>query len=249
MNSRALVVSIHDVSPLTFEPVAAMLEELDRLGVKTCSLLVIPDHHHRGHFLDSPTFCEWLRTQARAGHEIVMHGYYHQRERKASEAPLAKLITRYYTADEGEFYDISAAEALRLVTRARDDFRKLGLDPSGFVAPAWLLSDPAETALRELNLLYTTRIGGVLDLQRSRTFHSQSMVYSVRNAWRRQASLVWNALLFHRLRSNPLLRVGIHPPDLAHPAIWRQIRKSISRALEDRTSMTYERWLSQVSDR
>jgi hypothetical protein len=69
------------------------------------------------------------------------------------------------------------------------------------------------------------------------------MVYSVRNTWRRLASLAWNAHLFRRLRSNPLLRIGVHPPDFQQVAIWRQIRCSVSLALEDRVPLTYEQWL------
>ena len=43
----AFVVSMHDVSPLTQDVFAAMLDDLRSLGLTKCSLLVIPDHHHR----------------------------------------------------------------------------------------------------------------------------------------------------------------------------------------------------------
>jgi hypothetical protein len=36
-------------------------------GIAACSLLVIPNHHRRGHFLDDPVFCRWLKAQAQAG--------------------------------------------------------------------------------------------------------------------------------------------------------------------------------------
>ena len=48
-----------------------MLSELDQLDVKCCSLLVIPNHHGRGHFLDDRKFCEWLRAQEDADAELV----------------------------------------------------------------------------------------------------------------------------------------------------------------------------------
>lgn len=242
--SRALVVSIHDVSPLTQQAAQTILAALENLGVSECSLLVVPNHHRRGHFLDDKNFCDWLVAQGRAGHEIVIHGYYHCRERKLSESLWQKLMTRAYTQDEGEFYDIDEARAAHLVGKAQAEFATLGFHPAGFIAPAWLLSREGEGALRRLNIAYTTRIGGVLNLANDKRHDSPSMVYSARSGWRRALSLAWNAFLFRWLKSNPLLRVGIHPPDSGHPKIWRQITKTIARALENRTPMSYGKWVS-----
>ena len=156
---RALVVSLHDVSPQTRGACAVILGALAALGVPRCSLLVIPDHHRRGHFLADAACAAWLRAQAAAGHELVMHGYYHERARRDGESVGAKLTTRIYTADEGEFFDLERAQAAALVEKARADFRQLGVEPAGFIAPAWLLSAEAEETLRELGCGYTTRLG------------------------------------------------------------------------------------------
>ena len=243
MSGRSLVVSLHDVSPQTRAACAEILAELAALGVPKCSLLVIPDHHRHGYFLADAECAAWLRELAAAGHELVMHGYHHQRARRDGESTRAKLTTRIYTADEGEFFDLDRAAATALVEKAREDFRQLGVEPAGFIAPAWLLSAEAEAALRELGCAYTTRLGSVVDLQSGRVFKSQSLVWSVRSAWRRQASRAWNAVLFRRLAANPLLRISIHPVDLRHPQIWRQIRGLITRALADREQLTYHDWL------
>lgn len=243
--ARHLVVSIHDVSPFTQAETAAMLAELRGLGVSRTSLLVVPNHHRRGHFLDSPEFCSWLVAQAEAGHEVVMHGYYHQRVRRSGESARAKMITRVYTADEGEFFDIDESEARGLVEKAAAEFARLGLQPAGFIAPAWLLSDAGERALRSLGVEYTTRLANISDFLTGTVHPSQSLVWSVRSAWRRAASLQWNALLFRRLRRNPILRIGLHPPDLRHAAVWRQICALAGRALEDRVPMTYQTSLAE----
>jgi predicted deacetylase len=242
---RSLVVSLHDVSPVTRAPCDAILEELQRLGVSRTSLLVVPNHHRRGSMLDAPSFGKWLCTLASAGHEIVIHGYYHARERRPAESLRDRITTRFYTADEGEFYDLSREEARRLVVQAQGEFRQLGLAPEGFIAPAWLLGAEAEEALRDLSCAYTTRLGSVCDLRRGETFASQSLVWSVRSGWRRQMSLGWNALLFRRLAAHPLLRVSIHPVDLAHVTIWQQIRALLTRALADREPLTYLAWLNR----
>ncbi len=244
-NSRALVVSVHDVSPRTRETSATILDELAGKGVPHCSLLVIPDHHHRGHFLADADFCAWLREQAQRGHEVVVHGYFHQRLRRGDESARAKLTTQLYTADEGEFYDIDRESARALVLKAREEFRQLGLAPVGFIAPAWLLSTEAEEALRDLGVRYTTRLGSVLDLETGVAHQSQSLVWSVRSAWRRQVSQAWNAFLFRRLATRSLLRISIHPVDLEHAAIWKQIGKLVTRALADREPLTYDAWLTR----
>jgi hypothetical protein len=244
-HDRTLVVSLHDVSPLTRGACASILGELRALGVPSSSLLVVPHHHGRRHMLEDPTFGLWLREQDALGHEIVMHGYRHQRTRRADESTRAKITTRFYTADEGEFYDLDQAAAAKLVTQARADFQQLGLAPAGFIAPAWLLSREAEDALRDLQCEYTTRLGDVLDLRQGRIYPSQSLVWSVRSAWRRQASLAWNALLFRRLSANPLLRISIHPVDFPHAQVWQQIRELVTRALAEREPLTYLAWLTR----
>ncbi len=243
---RSLVVSLHDVSPLTQTDCATILAQLQTLGVPHTSLLVIPNHHHRAPMLDDAPFGEWLRQLFAAGHEIVIHGYHHSRDRRDGESARDKIATRFYTADEGEFYDLDRAAALQLVNKAREEFRQLGLAPSGFIAPAWLLGHDAEDALRDASCEYTTRLGTVLDLRTGRSIASQSLVWSVRSAWRRQMSLAWNAHLSRRLASNPLLRISIHPVDLHHAKIWQQIRELITRALADREPLTYLAWLGKV---
>ena len=241
---KALVVSLHDVSPLTWEPCRRILAELDHIGVPVTSLLVIPNHHRRGHFLDDPPFCTWLAQQVARGNEAVLHGYSHLRESRPNESLRSRWITGTYTAGEGEFFDLTYEDARALASRGLDDFQKAGLHPAGFIAPAWLLSAEAERAIRDLSFGYTTRIGGVLDLQR-RGFHpARSLCWSVRAAWRRALSLAWNAALFRRLANAPLMRIAVHPVDIAHPRIWKQITTRISEAARDRTVQSYEWWLA-----
>ena len=245
--ARALVVSLHDVSPHTQAACGEILAALRALDVPQTSLLVIPDHHRRGPFFEDAEFCTWLTARAHEGHEIVTHGYFHQRSRRPGESVAQKLATRIYTADEGEFYDLDRATARELVARGNAELQRAGFSPHGFIAPAWLLSGEAADALRDLGVEYTTTLGAVTDLRTGQSWSSQSLVWSVRSGWRRGVSRAWNAALFRRLRRRPLLRVSIHPVDLAHPAIWNQIQALVMRARQDRQPMTYHAWIAQSS--
>jgi predicted deacetylase len=241
--NRALVVSIHDVACSTQRIANKILTELSEHGVHVASILVVPNYHREGSALKELLFCEWLRKLEERGHEIVIHGYFHERTRRNDESFLQKFITRFYTADEGEFYDIIYADALRLISDARVDFERHGLSPVGFIAPAWLLSVQGEKAAGAVGMTYTTRLGSVRDLRANKTFRSQSLVYSTRSRWRRIVTLGWNRAVFWRQRHNSLLRLSIHPSDISHPRIWRQILRFVDRALGDRAPVTYRSWI------
>ena len=244
LSQDSLVVSIHDVAPSNREVMEQMLGALGKSGIRACSLLVVPDYHHQGRATQDRQFVSWLRDLESRGHEIVIHGYFHQRERRSREAIATKFLTRFYTEDEGEFYDLDYKEALRRIVAARDEFREIGLKPRGFVAPAWLLSADAERAARDADLEYTTRLRTVRDLRSGEDFPAQSIVYSVRNHWRRAVSRGWNATLFRFLKNKPLLRISSHPPDYSHPSIWRQIIDIIETAVRSRTATTYQDWIA-----
>jgi predicted deacetylase len=239
----SMVVSLHDVAPATWENSKRILAELQTRGIRTCSLLVVPNYHHREPSFENRGFVSWLQELDNAGHEIVIHGYFHQRPRRRSESLTDQFVTRIYTQDEGEFFDLDYEEAKRRITTAREEFEQAGLKPHGFIAPAWLLSPAAERAARDCGIEYTTRIGSVLDLRSDDKFNSRSLVYSVRNSWRRGTSLVWNAALAQVFRNHSLVRLSIHPVDHDHPAIWQQIVGFLKQMPSERTPTTYRDWM------
>lgn len=229
-----------------------MLKDLAGEGVSVTSLLVIPDHHRKGRIDDDAEFSSWLKDVTAQGHEAVLHGFYHLRPVKKGENLATRLITRSYTAGEGEFYDLSFTQASALLREGREALLRCGvapegsnfLKPDGFIAPAWLLGAEAERAVRAEGFGYTTRIGTVIDCHSEKEYAARSMVYSVRAGWRRGLSLVWNELLFRALRTAPLLRIGLHPPDWEHAAIRRHILKCVSLAARNREVTTYREWVA-----
>src|SRR2546423_11913669 len=240
-----VVVSLHDVAPSSQQVATTILSELTHCGVRVCSLLVVPDYHHQGHFPKIRQFVAWLRGLEADGHEIVIHGYFHERPRRAKESLRDQFLTRFYAKNEGEFYDMAYNEALRRIVTARDELLAHGLKPRGFVAPAWLLSEEAERAAGDAQMEYTTRLRTVCDLRSGNVFPARTLVYSVESNWRRAVSRTWNAAMFRFLKGKSLLRISIHPPDYLQPAIWRQILAWITATSSVRTATTYQDWIAE----
>lgn len=242
---NGLIVSIHDVSPHTWPVVQAMCADLNAWGVGRISHLVIPDHHERGEMHTHPDFAAWMREKVAVGHEVVAHGYYHRRPPSTADGAVARWITSTYTAGEGEFFDLSEDEANRRAATGHGMFRAMGLHPTGFIAPAWLLGGDAARGVQRAGYDYTTRLGTIDDWQAGVVYQSQSLVYSVRAGWRRGVSLLWNESLAIALQLSPVIRLGLHPPDWKFPAIRAHAERCIARALAAREAMTYDGWLQR----
>jgi uncharacterized protein len=91
---RALVVSVHDVSPLTHANCDKIIEALRGLGVSEGSLLVIPNHHSKAPVRDDAAFRDWISDRVQQGYEPVLHGYYHARTPKPTDAGITKFTTQ-----------------------------------------------------------------------------------------------------------------------------------------------------------
>ena len=244
-SQNAVVVSLHDITPSSRKICDEIVSRLGRLGVRACSLLVVPDYHRQQPIINDPTFISWLRDLEAAGHEIVIHGYFHDRPPRGRETLREKFITRVYTRGEGEFFDLDYDQAFRRITSGYNTLRTAGLTPRGFIAPAWLLSAEAERAARDVGLEYTTRLRTIRDLRSGDVFTARSLVYSVPNNWRRRVSLMWNWGLFQLTKDRALMRLSIHPCDYSFPAIWSQIERFISEMIPLKVPTTYRDWIAE----
>jgi predicted deacetylase len=245
---RNLVVSIHDVSPLTQASCRRILDDLREVGVPTTSLLIIPNHHQRAPVIDHQEFQDWLKATVDEGHEPILHGYFHARTPKNTDAGIVKFTNQIYTAGEGEFYDLDRMEASRRLRRGLNDLEFLQRPISGFVAPAWLLGFEAEAAVRQVGFRYITTVGSVNVFDGVHRYVSRSLVWSTRSSWRRMMSLAWNQGLISRMRERSLLRISIHPSDREIPVVWSQVKSVVTSALEDRRPLTYEKFIANHLD-
>ncbi len=240
---KNLVVSLHDVSPLTQNLCEDILAQLRQWGVAQTSLLVIPNHHQRAPISEDIAFRNWLALKVEEGHEPVLHGYFHQRQKQNADSLRTKLTTEIYTAGEGEFFDLSIEEASIRVQRGLADLAFLRRKIVGFIAPAWLLGANAELAIRELGFLYTTRLHGIQTFDPYGDTRAQTLVWSTRARWRAMTSLAWNRCLALCLARAPLIRIGIHPSDFQYPCVWEQIRRLTIAISGGRKSVSYEKFV------
>ena len=231
---KSLIVSLHDVHPGSRAAIAEQVAFLAAYGITRSSILVVPEFHHRGSLLQDKNFCETVSGWQAQGHEIVLHGYFHDRRESPPENLSTVFWTRLYTNREAEFLDLPRETARLRLERGRALFESLGWRATGFVAPAWLMAGGLTNLLAEMGFAYTTRVGEIIPILPglNRVKSSQSLCYSTRAGWRRVASGVWNKYLYDRLREMDLVRLSLHPRDLEFPLIRRQIDQILRASLK-----------------
>jgi len=242
---KSLIVSLHDAHPGSQAQLAEQVAFLAAYGITRSSILVVPEYHHGGSILQDKTFCDAVSGWQSGGHEIVLHGYFHDRRESPPENLATVFWTRFYTNREAEFLDLPLETARLRLDRGRALFASLGWHATGFVAPAWLMASGLTNLLAEMGFAYTTRVGEIIPLLpgTNRLKASQSLCYSTRAGWRRFASALWNKTLYGRLREADLVRLSLHPRDLEFPLIRRQIdqivRASLKRGFQPTTYGDY----------
>lgn len=242
---KSLIVSLHDAHPGSRAAIAEQVAFLAGYGISRGSILVVPEFHHGGSLAQDKAFCDAVSGWQEQGHEIVLHGYFHDRRESPPEKLSTFFWTRLYTNREAEFLDLPRDTARQRLERGRALFESLGWRATGFVAPAWLMAPGLTNLLAEMGFAYTTRLGEIIPLLPglNRVKSSQSLCYSARAGWRRFASALWNKYLYGRLRGTDMVRLSLHPRDLEFPLMRRQIdqivRASLKRGFQPTTYGDY----------
>lgn len=233
----ALVVSVHDVAPATFERSDRLVKILESRGVRA-SLLVIPGVW-KGHGpLSDDRFSAWLREVKGRGHEIIQHGLHHVavHSRGGLRTRLGRLIGRGCE----EFWDLSPSEAYELACKGRLLLSAVGVCPKGFIAPAWLASRGTMRALRELEFEYSTTHSRILDLDSMTSVRSFALSQRPGSSTTLFAAIVIRLLGLFIMRSGGVVRVALHPDDLdSNIALWSSLRTIDDAMRSGRPSVTY----------
>jgi predicted deacetylase len=236
--NRLLLASIHDVSPRFESEVDALMDLLRPHVGERVAMLVVPNHWGDAPIVPGSPFAKRLRSWADEGVEIFLHGFYHRDETRHARAQ-DKLRARLLTAGEGEFLGLSQGEAAERIATGRKMIEYVtGRPVAGFVAPAWLYGDGALEALTQAGIAVAEDHMHVWSpATGAKLARGPVITWASRTRPRLASSLAAAAAL----RRAPLttLRVGVHPPDVRHPALLRSIEKTIRVAARKRRPARY----------
>ena len=201
-------------------------------------LLVIPDWHGVAPVERDPAFGEWVCARAAEGAEIFLHGERHD-EVGLPRAWHDELRAFGRTNREGEFLTLDYTGARDRIDRGLERLRTLGLEPMGFVPPAWLARAETHEAARDAGLLVSEDDGAIY-LHRSRTkVASPVMRWSARTAVRSFASVVGERVRWSFQRNAPVMRLALHPGDLDRAECGRSLARGMDSWLSVRSQSFY----------
>jgi predicted deacetylase len=233
---RTLAVAVHDIEPATFERVALIRDWLDDLGVDRVTLLVIPAADMHPLSDRRPEVATWLIDRARRGDAIAQHGFRHLQTRPARWPPHP---LRAIASESPEFVGLGAHQTDRALDAGRRVLKLAGLEPRGFVAPAYAYPRELRESLRTRFAwwagswgLHATKEGA------ARQLCAPPIALAAAGPLRRR---VPPALLRLSGRlAGATLRVDLHPLDLACAGHMLALEDVIRRATPTRVCVTYD---------
>ncbi|MGH7655836.1 MAG: DUF2334 domain-containing protein [Gemmatimonadaceae bacterium] len=233
----ALLITIHDVAPPLLPRVDALWRLCESRGVLP-GLLVVPDWHGENAMERDTAFVGWLRARAAAGAEMFLHGERHD------EVGLPRTLDdarRAFgrTNREGEFLTLDYDGARTRIDRGISRLRAMGLEPIGFVPPAWLAKPATHAAVRDAGLLVSEDDGTVYLHASPRTIASPVVRWSGRGAVRAYGSVVFERMRWWVQRGAPVMRIALHPGDLAHAATAVSLERALDAWLSVRKQTLY----------
>jgi hypothetical protein len=234
-----IAVAVHDIEPATFRRCALIRDWLDDHGVDRVTLLVIParDLHPVGE--RSPEMARWLVERVGAGDSIAQHGFQHARTRRG---PVSLRAPRSRSA---EFLGLDGDETRRAVEAGWRVLKLAGVEPSGFVAPAYAYTP-------ELRQELPRRFRWWAELWRLEPPPAAPDVGSGRlfaPAWgmgadgRLQRAVSPPLIRLGSLVGGQVLRLDVHPSDLDHPRHVMALEWALARSGR-REPITYDELLA-----
>jgi predicted deacetylase len=222
----AIAVAVHDVEPATFERCALIRDWLDDHGIERVTLLVIPAPDLHPFHDRRPEMVQWLAECRARGDAIAQHGFQH---RRSAAAPRR-------SNPAAEFVGLDVEETRRAVDAGRRVLRLAGVQPRGFVAPAYAYTD----ALREIVAgsfdwwagLVRVHAPARSTLAPALTLGTSSAVKRLSSPWLVRAG---------SLAAGGVLRLDLHPADLDHPRHIGAVEGVLKRARRRvREAVTYD---------
>jgi predicted deacetylase len=242
---QTIAVALHGIEPATFERCAVIRDWLDDHGIDRVTLLVIParDLHPVGE--RCPEMVDWLCERRRAGDSIAQHGFQHVRPHAGGSA--RRLLARAHGQREGEFVGLDDEETRRAVHAGWRVLKLAGIEPDGFVAPAYAYTAALRQTLGQrfrwwASLLRVHRTEPQLDARQQDATAGCQLAPAWSLAAAGPFSRVFSPTLVRAgsLLPTSALRLDLHPADLQHPRHMLALEWVLARAGSRRTAITYQ---------
>lgn len=237
---RAIAVALHDVEPATYERCALIRDWLGDLGIDRMTLLVIPapDLHP---FADRrPEMVDWLDECVAGGDAVAQHGFQHRQTRPAAAWGRRQMLRVQAGGREAgaEFVGLDVEDARRALEAGRAVLTRAGLEPRGFVAPAYAYTP----ALQGLLPSWFSWWGAWGRLHRcgdgtGRAQVAPAVGFGTSTGVRRLLGPI--AVRTAAACTGPLLRLDVHPADLDHPRHVGTV-EAVLRHARRRVPVTYD---------
>jgi hypothetical protein len=127
---RPFLVCVHDATPAYAHETRVMIRDLAPFLGRRLSFAVVPDWHGEWALTAHPDYC---RMVSEASEELLLHGYFHQRQR--GWGPITLL-----TESSDEMNGLDREATRRILERGQRVFTEVFGEPARtFLAPAWRL--------------------------------------------------------------------------------------------------------------
>jgi predicted deacetylase len=238
----ALLVSLHDVSPLTLADSERALALLGAAGLPpgVLTVLAIPRHEGRAPLDEDAATVRFLRGLADEGATLVMHGLTHRMPGRAW-SPAGFFRGHVFARGQGELLRATADETARALDEGVAILRRAGLEVAtrAFVPPAWLLSPAAREAVERAHFDFHETFAGIVQAGRVRA--PRVIGWGSLNAVETLATAVY-ASLQSRLPARDT-RVAVHPADMRRASQPHAITRVLARLRERTRPQSYAAYL------
>jgi peptidoglycan/xylan/chitin deacetylase (PgdA/CDA1 family) len=233
---RRFLVCIHDATPAYARETRVMIRDLAPFLGRRFSFGVVPNWHGAWPLAAHPDYCRLVRE---ASEELLLHGYFHQRQRGWGPTTLL-------TGSSDEMNGLDPEETRRILERGQRVFTDVfGEQARTFLAPAW---QPGHVRLGEANLLGLQHVLGFFSLESRAGRRVPLATWSWdcgRWSWLGHVGHGIGRLLHTVQRGVPVL--AIHPGDLER-GYWPNIMRLIRELLETGYAPSTVAGLLEASD-
>jgi predicted deacetylase len=256
-----IAVALHEIEPATFERCAEIRAWLEDRGVDRVTLLVIParDLHPLGE--RSPEMVDWLIERRRRGDSIAQHGFQHARLRHRWPRHMLPPVRGARSGPTAEFVGLDIPETRRAVEAGWRLLKLAGIEPDGFVAPAYAYTPALHSVLGArfrwwaglLGLHGASAPGQPTGPNTRAESHARTPAGDEDRPWRRLAP-AWRlggdgplarALSPALIRTatalaGGTLRLDLHPSDLQRMRHMPALERAIAHTARHRSAVTYD---------